>query len=340
MVESISKHRLELARDLLDDIELSRLPPEQLLLKASRLARISEDIEAREWLNFELVGYANSEKGRKYMDKMWRWTNKDLGYGHWMPFAALNGTIAAMQIQAQQLQVPNVQLSVSSANPHEFVTGMAGSNLGGISGPANAVLTRLNGLTSSITELTGIRSRVLAHIHSFASRTFYSLAFSGAAESIFQLYQTSIDDLLRNAAPDVLEKIPSISERLAIGDGEAISQALNSCRRMIKAFADSVYPPNETPVVVDGRQYEVGGDKVLNRIQLFLQDKCTSESRRDRLNKGLRRIHEKLSAGSKTDLIPGEARALFLGTYLFLGEILDASKGGGNVAPVKDAASA
>ena len=106
MAESISKHRLDLARELLDDIELSRLPPEQLLLKASRLARISEDIEAREWLNFELVGYVNSEKGRKYMDKMWRWTNKDLGYGHWMPFAALNGTIAAMQIQAQQLQVP------------------------------------------------------------------------------------------------------------------------------------------------------------------------------------------------------------------------------------------
>ena len=340
MAESMSKHCLELSRELLDDIELSRLPPEQLLLKAARLARVSEDIEAREWLSCELVGYGNSEKGRKYMDKMGRWTNKDLGYGYWMPFAALNGTIAAMQIQTQQLQVPNVQLSVSSANPHEYVTGMAGSNLGGISGPANAVLTRLSGLTSSITELTGIRSRVLAHIHAFASKTFYSLAFSGAAESIFQLYQTSIDGLLRDAAPDVLEKIPSISERLAAGDGEEISQALNSCRRMIKAFADSVYPPKDAPAIVDGQPYEVGEDKVLNRIKLFLQDKCTSKSRCERLNQGLRRIHEKLSAGSKADVTPGEARALFLGTYLFLGEILDASRGGGSAAAIIDPASA
>lgn len=332
MVESISKHCIELSRELLDDIELSRLPPEQLLLKAARLARVKDDVEVKEWINYELVGYPNSVKGRTIMDKFGRLTDRDSGTGYWMPFAALNGTIAAMQIQAQQLHVPNVQLSVSSANPNEYVTGLAGSNLGGISGPANAVLARLNQLTASITALAAIRSRVLAHIHAFAAKTFYGLAFSGAAESIFQQFQTAIDGLLQEEVPEVLEKIPSVSERLAAGDEEAISQALNSCRRMIKAFADRVYPPNDTPVNVDGQTYEVGTDRVLNRINLFLRSKCPSESRRERLNKGLRRIHEKLSAGAKTEVTFGEARALFLGTYLFLGEILDASRGGSDRA--------
>ncbi len=37
--DSISKHCLELTRPLIDDIELSRLSPEQFLLKAIRLVR-------------------------------------------------------------------------------------------------------------------------------------------------------------------------------------------------------------------------------------------------------------------------------------------------------------
>jgi hypothetical protein len=323
---SLSAHRIELARELLDDIELSRLAPEQLLLKAMRLARIGNDAQVRKWLYFELFGYINSEEGRKYMSMMGRWTEKPKDLGYWMPLAAINGTIAAMQTQIQQPQVPNVQVSLSSANPSEYVTSIGGSNAAGLSIPINAVLTRLNYLTNSITTLSGIRSRVLARVHLFVTKVYYGLVFSGAAESIFQNHQVAIDNLLRETAPDVLEKIPSISDRLAAGDKEAVSQAMNSCRRMIKAFADAVYRPSDSPVIIDGENYEVGEDNYLNRIKLFLRDKCASDSRRDRLNQSLRRINERASAGTHDDVTAGEARALFLNTYLTLGEILDSSK--------------
>jgi hypothetical protein len=323
---SISKHRLELARDLLDDIELSRLGPEQLLLKAARLARTCDDAEVRTWLAFELVGYENTEEGRKYMSLMGRWTDEAKGLGYWESFAGINGSIAAMQIQIQQLRVPNVRLSVSSANPHEFVTGFGGLNLAGVSTPSTDVLNRLQELTSSISDLSSIRSRVVAHVHAFVSRAYYALAFSGAAESIFQRHQVAIDNMLRETAPDVLEKIPSVSERLAAGDAEAVSQAMNSCRRMIKAFADAVYPSSDVPVTADGQEYQVGSEKVLNRIHMYLRDGCPSESRRERLNQTIRRIHERASAASHADVSTDEARSLFLSTYLVLGEILGASK--------------
>jgi hypothetical protein len=322
---SISKHRIQLARELLDDIELSRIAPEQLLLKAMRLARICEDFEARRWLHYELVGYENSEDGRKYMDLMGRWTNKELNFGYWIPFAAINGTIAAQQIQIRQTQVPDIQVSVSSANPNEWVAGIAGQNIKELSSPASAVLSRLNDLTSSIATLSGIRSRVLTQVHAFVCQIYYGLAFSGAAESIFQSHQTAIDNLLRGAAPDVLEKIPSISDRLAARDKEAVSQAMNSCRRMIKAFADAVSPPKDSPVTVKGHKVQVGEEKVLNRIYLFLRETCPSETRRKRLNQSLHRIYERASAGTHDDVTPGEARALFLSTYLILGEILETS---------------
>jgi hypothetical protein len=43
MAESLPSHIVDLSRSLIDDIELSRLPAEQLLLKAARLARLVDD---------------------------------------------------------------------------------------------------------------------------------------------------------------------------------------------------------------------------------------------------------------------------------------------------------
>jgi hypothetical protein len=52
--EGLSTHRLALARELLDDVELGRVTPETLLLKASR---VLEAVHEQEWLTLELSGY-------------------------------------------------------------------------------------------------------------------------------------------------------------------------------------------------------------------------------------------------------------------------------------------
>jgi hypothetical protein len=56
--QSKSEHILALATELLDDIELSRLSGEALLLKASRLARLTHADEIKQWISFELKGYS------------------------------------------------------------------------------------------------------------------------------------------------------------------------------------------------------------------------------------------------------------------------------------------
>jgi hypothetical protein len=56
MLQDRTGHTIELAADLLDDIELSRLKAEELLLKAARLARLVDDSETGKWLRFELYG--------------------------------------------------------------------------------------------------------------------------------------------------------------------------------------------------------------------------------------------------------------------------------------------
>lgn len=323
MTNNLSEAQLDLARELVDDVELSRLPAEQILLKALRLGRLQEDDRAQEWLRYELRGYPNTEKGKGWMKYFGRFTDENASKGYWIPLAGISGTISSFQTQIQTLRIPDVHFAPSSANPSEYVAGYGGTSAHTMVQPANNVLIRLQQLTDAMSTLSSIRSRVLASIHEFAVASFHRLAFSGLAESIFEKHRKAIDVLMRAVAPDALEKIPSLYDRLSADDPEAVSQAMNSLRRIFKAVADRVYPASNEPVIVDGHKYEVGSDKVLNRIKLFLLVNCPSESRRDRLSRSMRDIHERASAGAHTDIGSREAQSLFLAAYLAVGEVLE-----------------
>jgi len=245
-----------------------------------------------------------------------RVTDQQKRLGYWVPLAGVTGLIQSMQAQIQQLQVPSIHFAPSSANPAEFVTGFAGRNIESAKAPAEGVLMRLQALTSAVGTLASVRSRVLAASHDFVADAYYRLTFAEVARTIFEAHESAVASLLRQAAPDAFDKIPAIIDRLLAGDTEAISQALNSCRRLIKAFADAVYPPSDSSVTIDGQTYQIGSDKVLNRIQLFVKSRCPSASRVDRLVKNIRQIHERASAGSHADVTIDEARNLFLQTDL------------------------
>lgn len=324
-VESRSQATLQLARELVDDVELSRILPEAILLKALRLARLVDDNATQQWLRFELNGYPNTVEALPWMKRFGRLTDEASSMGYWIPLGGISGTISAMQTQFQTLKVPNIHFAPSSANPNELVAGFAGMTAKTIVQPAESVLNRLQALTTAVSTLSSIRSRVLAAIHDFAVSRYHSLAFEGVAETIFEKHRTAVDRLLASEAPDVLEKLPAIYDRLSAGDSEAVSQAMNSVRRMIKSVADGVYPPSEDAVEVDGQKYEIGSDKVLNRLKLLLLERCESKSRRERLQRSIRDIHERAAAGSHADITPSEAKALFLAAYLTLGEIIECS---------------
>lgn len=319
MEESLSKHRLDLAAELLADIELSRLPPEQLLLKATRLARLVDDDEIAQWLQFELRGYPTTDAtATPHMTRSGRWTEPKEDKGYFQSLPEIEGHISTGEIQLQRLEVPNIHFAPSSSNPHEHVVGLFGQHVGAATAPVNTVLSRMTTLAKMVADLKGIRARVLAVLHDFVARTFHALAFSGLAESIFERRKVDVDKVFQSVEPELVRRIPAIYERLSGSDPEAISQALNSCRRLIHAFADVVYPP--TPAM--GEASEKGGaSQHLNRIDAFVRAHCTSESRANRLRRSLRDVHERVSAGVHADVSGDEARSLFLLVYMTLGEI-------------------
>ncbi|YCO43629.1 hypothetical protein HGG83_09755 [Thiopseudomonas denitrificans] len=304
MEQSRSEHILELAKELLDDIELSRLSAESLLLKASRLARWVGSDEIKYWIKLEMQGYnASNEISLKYMGITGRWTDKSANKGYWGPLAQHEAALEAENIKLRTITTPDTSgdWAFRVMQMHE---------------------QQLMATSNYISILSGIKSRVLAQIHNFVSEIYYEKEFDNLSESIFEKYKRDVDTLISAHCGNVLEQIPSVMSRLADGDTESISQALTTTRRIIDSFADSIFPPTDETINIGGNEVTLGANKHQNRINAFIHQKIESKSRKTKIRQNLSNLYDRVSTGVHNDVSAEEARALFLNTYLLLGEVL------------------
>ncbi|HIF9186234.1 TPA: hypothetical protein ACX6PV_003256 [Photobacterium damselae] len=302
--QSRSEHILELAKELLDDIELSRTSAESLILKASRLARWVGSEEIRYWLKLEMQGYNSSnEVSLRYMGITGRWVDREKQRGYWGPLAQQEAAIIAEQAKLHAMRVPD------TAGDKAFFA-------------IKKVTDEMTSSTSYISKLSGIKSRVLAKLHEFVSEIYYEKQFDSLSESIFERYKSDVDSLIGESCGGVLEQIPSVMSRLAEGNQEAISQSLTTCRRVIDSFADSIFPPSEETIEIGGNQLSLAANRHQNRINAYIHQRIDSNTRKKRFRQNLANLYDRVSTGVHNEVTVEEARALFLNTYLLIGEIL------------------
>ncbi len=163
-----------------------------------------------------------------------------------------------------------------------------------------------------------------AAIH--ANRLYANLAFGEVPRQYFDLIRDRVDNLLLDICPDAIEQFMTAYEKLAGGRAEDWSLALTSCRRIIKAVADVIYPPQNEKVA--GR--EVGDQQYINRIWAFLDENMASSSDKnlakahiDYLGSFIEKLNKKASKGVHSAVNHEEAVRTVLYTYLTLGDILD-----------------
>ncbi len=308
MSPSKSEHTLELVQDLLDDIELGRVSGESLILKASRLARIVGAEEIKEWLKFELGGYeSNNDVALKFMGRTGRWVERDKNRGFWIPLAQIEAYMEAEKTKLSVMRIPD------SSGDHNI---------------AASVATRaMNEATSNISKLSGVKSKVMAILHSFVTDVYYEKVFDNLSESIFESYKRDVDNLIAENCGEILGQIPAVMERLSSGETEAISHALTTCRRIVESFADSIYPPTAETVEIGGNNLSLDKSKHQNRINAYIDKKCGSKSRKQRFRQNLSNLFDRVSNGVHNDVTVEEARALLLNTYLLIGEVLHLDTG-------------
>jgi hypothetical protein len=107
--QSKSEHIFSLAQELLDDIELSKLSAEALLLKATRLARLAGSEKIQHWLSYEMGGYNAQDKiSLEFMGRTGRWIKYEKKEGYWGPLAQQEATIQALKSELQSLRLPDL----------------------------------------------------------------------------------------------------------------------------------------------------------------------------------------------------------------------------------------
>jgi hypothetical protein len=314
---SKSEHIMSLARDLMDDVELGRLPIEKLLLKASRLARLTDSEEVKQWLGFELHGYGgHTAVCHKYMGLTGRWTNKEERKGYWHSLSGVEAVVDTAHKIISTIRVPDISISISSANPSQRVSTLQPSQI-----IAN-VLGKITIAQNNITQLSPIKGKVLGLLHRFVESVYYERLFSGMAESVFERYKANVDTLLVGRCTEILAKFPAVYDRLAEGTPEAVSQALSTCRRILDEFADVVYPASDTPAPLKDGTMAVGQQQTSNRIEAYVNSRIYSDSRRKKIVQALKNLYSRTNAGVHADVSHDEAQSLMLNVYLVLGEIV------------------
>ncbi|MER5494979.1 AbiTii domain-containing protein [Streptomyces sp. NPDC002454] len=286
------------------DIELQRLKASEVVMKASRLARLVGHAELTEFLGFERNGYPNNWSVREWIERAGRWGDAEKTKFH-------TTSIAKLEAQAESHQ--------------QAIEAMQGG--GNYSGDMALLASRnhdarILNLSVALSTSTGICRQVIATVYDMVSEIYHELLFSELQASLFADTQSKVDGSLAAASGSALDKIERVSDRLRDGDPESVSQALTTCRRLIDSCADYVFPPRDEPYSIGEVTLKVGPQQVLNRLQAHTHARGASKNRRDRLRRTLGDLYERCSAGTHAEVPIDEARFVFLQTYIALGEIL------------------
>ncbi|MFD9610118.1 hypothetical protein ACFWWS_12200 [Streptomyces sp. NPDC059083] len=296
-------HAMELADQLLADIELDRLALDKLLMKSARLARIMGDEGFSEFVRKELHGYGTKDVG----GRLWKLTKRHMGDAenpNCGGAAHIAANIGPLEDEIKSFCLPNV------------------------SGDSAATALRetrayLNSIRNIVAKHRAVLVAVRVVLHDYVSKNFHLLSFSMRQGRMFEEAKGNIDEILKTLPGDALLKIDSAYRGISAGDPESIAGAMNSIRRLIDSVADSLFPATEeTRQDGQGNQIKLGNQQRLNRMKAHIDDNVDAKGRGDRLKRSVSDIYARVSNGVHNDVAASEASYLFLSTYVLLGEII------------------
>lgn len=183
-------------------------------------------------------------------------------------------------------------------------------------------------------DLENVIERVKQMVHDFLIDTERQIESGQRRPNVFDRGREYLEQALRTRAPEALEKFRAAEESLDSGEPEDLAHALTSCRRMIKALADALYPA--TGVVItgeDGRERTMTDDAYRNRLLQFASERLASthndlvkETMRS-LGARLQRLNELTSKGVHDEVDRVEAETCVMWTYLTAADILRIADG-------------
>lgn len=337
MIEKIPANKLaliealELSGEIIKNIELNEIPLTNIALKTSRLARLMNDFRMAELLRYETSGYPADLKGwvdhehwkiavdagREYQ----REDYQDRVYPE--SIEQLEQELRITEIALQAAKGPDI--SYPFLNPNQQMDVPTGNS------KERAEIREHHALVSK--RLASRRSLIFDYVINI----YYQLKFSGISDDIFTRIRENVDKRIRKNLPESVKRFSAVYSNLQSENPENWSNAVHSCRRILKDLADVVFPPSENKKIeINGEEkvIHLGQEFYINRILTFIQENSTSERYSDIVGSHLKFIENRLNSVLKaahkgthdTIVSREEADRYVVYTYLLIGDIISLKK--------------
>jgi len=286
-----------LAEQLLDDIELSKISPTDIVRKASRLARLADDTEAMLWLSYEVSGYPDG---------------KSIGSEPW-----------SAAIRSNRVHLNQDGKNVATISGIGQLVAMIDSAKTQLVSKSSQLYLQ-NSIRKEIIETQGFLDKVIGSIHTYVSNKYQELRFGAAVETIFESIRDQVDSNLAQIAPTALPILSTALENLAGDNPIQWNNAAKGCRDLIKAVADSLHPPGKP---VNG--IKMTDSAYINRLVDWIKNNLGSKTTSEVIICDLEDLGKRLDAftksgnkGTHSNVTKQQASRYVVGTYLLLGDIL------------------
>lgn len=310
---------LSVAEQLLADFELSDIKPVDLARRASRVARLLDDVDALTWLSYEISGYdtarttdglpldaklAAARSGRGYLNEDGKRMLK-------------TQSISEMQsiVETYKLHLASssdAPISVSSANPYQAVRV-----------PSGNARERLS-LSKEITRVQPILDQVLGSIYQYVSAKSVELRFGSAVETAFERVRNVTDSTIADLVPDAIQKLTAAFELATSSNPEHWADAAAYCRKLIIEVAGALQPAGQP---INGRKN--GEENYVNRLAFWIEQRLSSGTTRTVLVSDLEHFGKRLDAftgagnkGAHERIEQYDADRFIVGTYVLIADIL------------------
>ncbi len=311
MGQSRQAEALVLAEELLGDIELHRISRADIARKAMRLARLTDDAAAMDWLRHEVVGYESDTPldaaGMRAASRSARRApTGDDGTARWWTTSL--GECEAMIENSRTVLVS--------------LTGEVGGDYSVLVEQARE--RQRVALLGQIADQTRLADRVVGAIYAYAARGYQALRFGSAAETAFEVVRAEVDLRLSALIPDALPKLAAAFENASSSNPEHWANAASTCRRLLKAAADALRPPGD-----DKGERKMTDAAYINRLVDWITSQATSHTAAAMIAADLDYLGNRLDAadqaghkGAHAEVDRFDASRFVVGTYILLGDVL------------------
>ncbi|MBE5761096.1 MAG: hypothetical protein E7334_03770 [Clostridiales bacterium] len=317
---------------IINGIEDGEITISSALLQCMKVARLVNDVDAIEWLNYELGGYPRNDKGylttsawnvavqhgRSYVDKKDKKTYVFTDLVAELENIISNSKDALNNFSMQGFSVSGDMALLATSRMTENVN--------------QATINLLSTAKTNEQRLSVLK----AQFYGYAIKWQMDLQFGNNAKKIFEEYQEKVSLSFSKLSTATLQKLSAIEDMMEDRNPERYSQVLTSCRRLwedtAKQLFDEVLPNYKEKLfkTKTGKEIDVSGDHYNNKLSAVietLQGKAAKNtlvgSETIYLVDWMEQINNSQSSGVHSNVTREQAMQCIIHTYIALGDILN-----------------